>query len=485
MRKLLSTTLSVLLLCAAGMPAHGAPPKPSGPATYAQGGESPPMLFDVRRYGAKGDGTTDDTAAVTRAVAALNAAGAGTLFFPAGTYKTAGGFVVTVPATVSGEGSGNVATGASWTPQRVSLVTCTSPTATLFKVTSMHARFEHLALLNTSTPPPTAGAGIVATTPNLPGSPSISYHASKVDYDDIYVSSFWTNIDSQSGTNWTLHNSSIIDWINLGLQIRNLNTNDGGDWNISDSVFAQGDHRSSHALYATSSGGGKIVNTKFNGSFDNGIYVNLTPANNTSILLVSNVSVENNRGNGIDVENIGLVNLNGVQFGMYGNHSGYPIYLSNAGRVNVDNVVAQNDGPSNIVVGINNSSCVTVGNISARDYSYPLNISGTYTGCGTPRFNPVVSEFRNGWSNLGGAFETAGYGYVNGRVELKGTVAGGRPNATVLVLPPGFRPTKTRVFPAWSNNTPCAVSVDAAGNLTPSGCAANASLSLDGVSFVP
>jgi polygalacturonase len=42
--------------------------------------------FDVRAYGATGDGVTLDTAAINRAIAAAAAAGGGTVEFPAGTY---------------------------------------------------------------------------------------------------------------------------------------------------------------------------------------------------------------------------------------------------------------------------------------------------------------------------------------------------------------------------------------------------------------
>jgi polygalacturonase len=43
-------------------------------------------IFDVRSYGAAGDGKTVDTPAVNRAIEAVAAAGGGTLVFPAGTY---------------------------------------------------------------------------------------------------------------------------------------------------------------------------------------------------------------------------------------------------------------------------------------------------------------------------------------------------------------------------------------------------------------
>lgn len=44
-------------------------------------------FFNVKAYGAKGDGTTNDYAAVMAAINAADAAGGGTVFFPAGTYK--------------------------------------------------------------------------------------------------------------------------------------------------------------------------------------------------------------------------------------------------------------------------------------------------------------------------------------------------------------------------------------------------------------
>ncbi len=44
------------------------------------------VTFNVRRYGATGDGKTVDTPAINRAIDAVAAAGGGLLFFPAGTY---------------------------------------------------------------------------------------------------------------------------------------------------------------------------------------------------------------------------------------------------------------------------------------------------------------------------------------------------------------------------------------------------------------
>jgi len=45
-----------------------------------------PMLFDVRTFGATGDGKTVDTPAINKAIEAAAAAGGGTVVFPAGNY---------------------------------------------------------------------------------------------------------------------------------------------------------------------------------------------------------------------------------------------------------------------------------------------------------------------------------------------------------------------------------------------------------------
>ncbi len=45
-----------------------------------------PAFFDVRHYGAKGDGTALDSKAINAAIGAAAAAGGGTVYFPAGGY---------------------------------------------------------------------------------------------------------------------------------------------------------------------------------------------------------------------------------------------------------------------------------------------------------------------------------------------------------------------------------------------------------------
>lgn len=80
---------------------------PSGPtATITATGTPVRTVFNVLSYGATGDGSTDDTAAINSAIAAVNSYGSGALYFPAGTYVVSSGNLssITVPAKVYGDG---------------------------------------------------------------------------------------------------------------------------------------------------------------------------------------------------------------------------------------------------------------------------------------------------------------------------------------------------------------------------------------------
>ncbi len=81
-----SSALAFLVL--ALVPSRGGlPGRPEDtPISSEQPVRKAQALFDVREFGAKGDGQTDDQAAIQAAAAALVSNGGGTLFFPPGTY---------------------------------------------------------------------------------------------------------------------------------------------------------------------------------------------------------------------------------------------------------------------------------------------------------------------------------------------------------------------------------------------------------------
>ncbi len=74
----IDTRWTGLLLAMLLLPASGVTPA----------AQEPPASFSVRNFGALGDGTTMDTAAIQEAIETAAAEGGGTVFFPAGNYLT-------------------------------------------------------------------------------------------------------------------------------------------------------------------------------------------------------------------------------------------------------------------------------------------------------------------------------------------------------------------------------------------------------------
>ena len=76
-----------LKLAGAGLAAAGSTIRPGAHAEITSlPNPDPNVTFDVKSYGAKGDGVTIDTPAINKAIAAANAGGGGTVRFPPGTY---------------------------------------------------------------------------------------------------------------------------------------------------------------------------------------------------------------------------------------------------------------------------------------------------------------------------------------------------------------------------------------------------------------
>ena len=76
-------------------------------ATAAQLALGTHGIFNVKAYGATGDGVTDDTSAIADAAAAVTAAGGGILWFPSGTYLVSSGTALSSGTLALGAGRSN------------------------------------------------------------------------------------------------------------------------------------------------------------------------------------------------------------------------------------------------------------------------------------------------------------------------------------------------------------------------------------------
>jgi hypothetical protein len=77
-----------------------------GTASVAGGSGSGSKVFNVKDFGAKGDGVTDDRAAIQAAINALGVAGGGILYAPKGDYVINGDLVPTSTLQLLGDGRG-------------------------------------------------------------------------------------------------------------------------------------------------------------------------------------------------------------------------------------------------------------------------------------------------------------------------------------------------------------------------------------------
>jgi hypothetical protein len=266
------------------------------------GGGGVARKFDVKTYGAIGDGTTDDTTAIQAALAAIPAAG-GVLYFPAGRYKYAGA-TLTLDRLITVEGDGGnvqfVQLGPPVTATNGGLAITTidfnSATGTLFTVTAHGCTFKNLGLRNTSSTTPSAGAGIAVTA-----------GGDRTLFENMTVDGFYINIDVQAGSAPVWENCFIVAPVLYGIKLRNILVPDGGDDFVSNCYFlAGGTSRTPTAAIRVESGGGlKVVNTKINTCpspatpWVNGIDLAVVDGISTSDLLVSNCSIEFYSGTGI------------------------------------------------------------------------------------------------------------------------------------------------------------------------------------------
>lgn len=211
-------------------------------------------VFNVKGYGATGNGTTDDSSAITAAIAAITTAGGGRLYFPVGTYYSANcGFTISAPTIVQGDG---VTDRASTTFG--STVNCGSPTAVLFNVTAAAGSFQDITLWNTASTTPTSGSAILTNS---------TYPHQRIDYHNIVVSGFYDDVVVNVGEAWSMTGCILYNPVRYGISIANNLVTDAGDWHVTGNWFIAGlrtNDIGSAGLYQTSSGGGVTSFNKWN-----------------------------------------------------------------------------------------------------------------------------------------------------------------------------------------------------------------------------
>jgi hypothetical protein len=341
--------------------------------------------FNVKEYGALGDGTTDDTAAVQATLDAIVTASGGVLYWPRGKYLTDGGFSFTVPITVVGDGS-SAYFDEDVNSNAVTTIICTSETNSLFTVNSWGCNFRDFVARCTGASP-SAGAGIKVNNGDL------------VHFNNLNIQSFYDDISILDGAEWFMDGCHLYEPVRYALSIAHTDfSGDFGDMMISNSFFMPGDRNSTAAIYWTSGGGLKIINCKINGwysappvgtAFTYGIRIATGATINTSVLLIANTSIENVTTNGIYIttdsgrpSGFKYIVFTGLEFGMYG-ATGNPIKIDadTAGDITYvtigDCVFVHDDASALACIDLTNAQNVKISNISYLNYAEIV----SQTGC--------------------------------------------------------------------------------------------------------
>ena len=202
--------------------------------------------FNVVDYGAKGDGLTNDTAAILRALTAV--AGGGVLNFPEGTFIVAS--TLTLPDGVIVRGAGQTLNNSAWT----TMIRFTSASTPLFNITGSGCMVEGVFLYQ--------DPGVTALTGNIGIKVASTAVATEIHY--VQAVGFYDGLDLQCGggqTNLTTVTAQSCQ--NIGIISRNAQ----GYW-----MCVNAEQNKSHGIYMTTGVGGSQPWIGSGATFNNGGY---------------------------------------------------------------------------------------------------------------------------------------------------------------------------------------------------------------------
>jgi hypothetical protein len=257
------------------------------------------QTVSVMDFGAKGDGTTDDTAAMQAAHTTGKL-----VYYPAGTYKCTSGITITSGGII---GAG----------QSLTVISSTdTSSANIFKYTGqwVSPAFTNAPLFRDfqlqCTTSKTSGAGIQV----LPTSGESSY----LFFENINFLNLPIGIDFVAASLWKVIGCNFLAYTIAGCQVANTNVADSGDSVISDCVF-NNPYTTGSGVFQKSSGGLRILGCKFLGGL-HGYTLNLYGT--TSNLMIVGNSFENMTGEDISLAQItasttfGNIVISGNEFGV-------------------------------------------------------------------------------------------------------------------------------------------------------------------------
>lgn len=324
-------------------------------------------------HGGIADSSTDNSAALTAAIAALPAKG-GVIIFDAGVYKFNSSVTVNKAVTFLGAGGGMYLNSTSNTSAVTKLIT-NSGSINLFNVTADNVVFQKICLENSATTP-TAGSGI-----RVSNGTGFKLYESTVGY-------FYTNVDIVTGWHWSIQNSVIVSPVSYGIKIRDSVYPDRGDAVIDGCLFYPVGRTGSAAIYQESGGGLKVNNSKFNcggttictGQWFYAYHGNFN-AGTTGDLQFSNCSFENYLNKAIYLPNpsahfVGNMTITGCQFSALVGSAITDVDISTINNVSIVGNVFRATNAASTAVALN-----TIGKPAVSNSYYNYTTPSVFTSC--------------------------------------------------------------------------------------------------------
>lgn len=251
---------------------------------------------NVKNFGAKGDGITDDTIAIQTALNSFDANG-GVLYFPKGVYRVPlGGLISDYPIIIEGAGAGTYESGGS-------RIVSESPTTVLLTANARASHFKNICFENKSVIRPTAGVGVLCKDFDF-GS-----------FDKCMFIGFWNNVQVDVGYFYNIKFCHFLRPVNYGCYMRNtaVGEHDHADQLLLGNTFSKyGDTVDGGTAIRYESGGGlRLTSNKANAGTQPGypttrfwdyIYHAVMQAGVTSVNPITGNSFEGFKKDGIKIE---------------------------------------------------------------------------------------------------------------------------------------------------------------------------------------
>lgn len=328
-------------------------------------GKETKVFYNVKDYGAVGDGVADDTDEIIAAIAAAPAGG--TVFFPVGTYLVSAQLTVGKVLNILGEGVQSIIKTTSGTLGVLNFNNTTSP---FWSVT-----VRKLKILNSSVSNPTAGYGLKMT------------YVGRTTIEDIEVEGFYDNVIIDNSFLINMTNCSITSYVRYGISRSNpdpLYHDYGDDFYYGLTFVLHRNAPTAISFNQVSVAGTRLTSCKFNqGNYraQNHVVATTLAGAASYDFLISNCSFENTSATMVIINGTGGViddvSITGNQFnGINGTSPSLAITaLNNVSLVgNTFRHGGTGSASAVIVTSVNN---LFVANQYDSDFTTPLSIGGS------------------------------------------------------------------------------------------------------------